>query len=114
MNDSLQIDLLPLSELIDFEGTADWRARKAVEFPNDERNADAVKLLNAILEGLPALHGSDLHKRIHRAFDVEDACGTIEHLHQFLREIGFHRFPTSAADALAQIADFIAPREDER
>lgn len=114
MSDFLQIDLLPLSELIDFEGTADWRARKAVEFPNDERNADAVKLLNAILEGLPDLHGSDLHKRIHRVFDVEDPYGAADKLHQLLREIGFHRFPTSATDALAQIADCIAPCRDER
>lgn len=114
MSDFLQIDLLPLSELIYFGGTADWRARKAVEFPNDERNADAVKLLNGILEGLPALHGSDLRERIHRAFDVEGAYGAVEQLHQFIREIGFHRFPTSATDALAQIADCIAPCRDER
>jgi hypothetical protein len=35
--------------------TADWRARKAKEFPSDGRNRQAVQLLTALAEGLGRL-----------------------------------------------------------
>ena len=41
------------------ESTADWRARKAAEHPDDERNVDSSRALEALatkLEELPADH----------------------------------------------------------
>ena len=42
----------------DLASTADWRLRKAEEYPEDDRNMEAAKLLTTLAEGVLSL-GND-------------------------------------------------------
>src|ERR1700751_69793 len=55
---------LELECLVDFAGTAEWRRRKAEEFPHDTRNAEAAEILDKLAEEAKLLKGSAIHKRL--------------------------------------------------
>jgi len=89
---------LSINEIIGFniEGTAEWRRRKAEEFPDDRRNLEAAEELDRLAEEVEQLDGSNIHQRILKLFDLaEPYYATIgEHLSEevssALRSVGFH------------------------
>jgi hypothetical protein len=94
-----------LNEIIGFtvEGTAEWRRRKAVEFPNDTRNLMAAEELDRLAVEINRLEGSAIHRQIVDAGSQlsgcpggEDAWFEInETLSAELRSIGFHGSSTA-------------------
>jgi hypothetical protein len=89
-----------LSRLVDVAATADWRWKKAEQFPEDQRNREAAELLEKLLPEIASLNGSPLHLRLEtfideEAFDLE-IDGT-------LRSIGFGYFPQSGEKLLQGI-----------
>src|SRR5579863_7862550 len=55
-----------LNELIgdEIQGTAEWRRRKAEEFPDDVRNLEAATELGRLAAEVELLEGSEIHKQI--------------------------------------------------
>ena len=86
------------------QGTAEWRRRKAEEFPDDTRNLQAAEELERIANEIETLdEGCPIHKQIEEAEeflnntietcdgDPADSCGEIvEAVSEELRSIGFH------------------------
>jgi hypothetical protein len=93
-----------LKELIDVSGTADWRRRKAEEFPDDSRNVEAYLLLDKLGGELPSLDGGDIHKRLERRREI-DGLAFGEVVTEELRKIGFDSWPASGRILLEGIAD---------
>jgi hypothetical protein len=80
---------MELELLVNVAGTADWRRRKAEEHPHDERNREAVKLLDEIAKDLPALEGSDLHRQIAAAYLADETSESFsEAISGTLRDVG--------------------------
>jgi hypothetical protein len=82
------------------QGTADWRRRKAKEFPNDHRNEEAAAALDRLAKQIEKLDG-DVHRRIEalieRAADP-DSFFIYERLDEMLsaelRAVGFYSQPS--------------------
>src|SRR5260370_5677371 len=94
---------LSINEIIGFniEGTAEWRRRKAEEFPDDRRNLQAAEELDKLAAEVEQLDGSDIHQRILKLVDLAEPYPTIwEHLSEEvsaeLRSVGFHGGYTGA------------------
>jgi hypothetical protein len=75
---------------------AEWRWRKAEEFPDDPRNIEAAKELERLAGEIGQLNGSALHHRISELTDIvseqgadDDAADTIESTEAELRRVGF-------------------------
>jgi hypothetical protein len=90
---------LDINEIIGFqvESTADWRRRKAEQFPDDSRNLEAAAELDRLAREIGELEGSDLHRRIDALIDRTDTPGgdsvhmeLSESVSDELRGIGFH------------------------
>jgi hypothetical protein len=84
---------------LDVEGTAEWRWRKAAEFPKDTRNEFAAKELEKIANEIKALEGSETLKQIDS--QIDEAVETLNNLgadwtdvskevSDELRTVGFH------------------------
>lgn len=80
-----------LSRLVDAEATADWRWKKAEQFPHDQRNRNAAELLDRLTLKIAALNGSPLHLRL-ESFIQEEAFSW--EISGTLKAIGFSLFPT--------------------
>ena len=94
---------MKLEELIDVAGTADWRRLKAEEYPNDDRNCEAVDLLGRLAKDIAALEGSEVHRQIETA--SADTSGRFsEVVSEELRNVGFHSWPESGHELLEGIA----------
>jgi hypothetical protein len=95
---------LSINEIIggNIEGTAEWRRRKAEEFPDDRRNLQAAEELDKLAAEVEQLDGSDIHQRILKLFDLaEPYYATIgedlnEGVSAELRSVGFHGGYTGA------------------
>jgi hypothetical protein len=83
------------------QSTAEWRRRKAEEFPADNRNLRAAEELERLAAQIDKLEGSDIHKQISKAQDsINRACeanngwdawtDVSEAVSAELRSIGFH------------------------
>jgi hypothetical protein len=96
---------MKLEVLIDVTGTADWRRQKAEEYPHDERNCEAVKLLDEIAKDMAALEGSDLHRQIEGLWVDGTSERFSETVSDQLRSVGFHSWPKSGRELLEAIAD---------
>jgi hypothetical protein len=83
------------------QDTAEWRRRKASEFPDDVRNVVAAEELERLAAEISALEGSELHGQIGEAIDGinriceikndGDVWGDVdETLSAELRSVGFH------------------------
>jgi hypothetical protein len=93
----------------DVQRTAEWRWRKAEEFPDDDRNERAAEELGHLAKQIEALEGSPLHQQIRTAQDrlletcegdgdvAQDLSTTIS---VQLRSIGFHIHYETAEDFL--------------
>jgi hypothetical protein len=92
-----------IEEIIGYQvqGTADWRRRKAEEFPNDTRNRTAAVALERLAEEIVQLEGSDVHRRIDTLVELAaDVDFNYERLNEMasaeLRAVGFHHIPSGA------------------
>ena len=93
---------------IDIEGQLHFRREKAVEYPDDRRNAEAVSLLETMLPTIADVPG-DLLLRWHQVFLDEDrAHQAQETWRERLRWIGFHSAPETATDLLTDFLDEVA------
>lgn len=95
------MDQSTLEEL--FIEQAEWRDRKAIEFPDDDRNAGAAELfrhLAATSKDVP----DDV---ISAAEELYEDAPDIERWNEMIRMVGFHSFPESAESLLR---DYIASR----
>jgi hypothetical protein len=97
--------LIGMGELVGHNvlSTADWRLRKAVELPDDLRNAEAASLLERLHQELMALEGTSLHRRA--ASVIEENIGTrltnvSEIISELTKAVGFGWFPRSAQEFL--------------
>jgi hypothetical protein len=95
---------MELETIVDVAGTAEWRRRAADQYPEDERNARAVQLLEKIAPEIDALNDSDLHKKLEVYwFDPDDGKRTSEIIGEELRNVGFRSFPESGKELLEAI-----------
>jgi hypothetical protein len=83
------------------QGTADWRRRKAKEFPNDHRNEEAAAALDRLAKQIDKLDGSDVHRRIEALMELAadtDSFFIYERLDEMvsaeLRAVGFYSQPS--------------------
>jgi hypothetical protein len=83
------------------QGTADWRRRKAEEFPNDRRNEEAAAALDRLGEEIEKLDGTDVHRRIEVLMELAadtDSFVIYERLDELvsaeLRAVGFYSRPS--------------------
>jgi hypothetical protein len=97
--------LINLEEHIESASTAEWRWRKAAEFPDDHRNEKAAEELERIAEQIKTLEGSEIHQQIDEACQLlnnlighkRNCFGwepIIERVSDELRSIGFHKSHT--------------------
>lgn len=109
-----------LSEQIGYnvENTADWRRRKAEEFPDDTRNlaaAEELERLAAEISGIP--NGSEIERQISDAENSinglpNDILGevteeVVEAISDELRAIGFHTSYGAAQEFLEWYRDLL-------
>jgi hypothetical protein len=93
--------------------TADWRRQKAIDFPNDTRNAKAAKLLDAL-----ALSVAQVPDAVIRDYTILGvAPDTFEYLSEAqseaLRQVGFWHFPDTAEELLLGIIEEVASKGEE-
>jgi hypothetical protein len=103
-----------LNEMIGYEvqGTAEWRRRKAEEFPDDSRNVDAAEELERLAGEIDSLEGSEIEKQIRAAHDsladLSDSWAEIsEDVSDELRSIGFHSSYSTATKFLEWYRDLL-------
>lgn len=89
----------PLSHLL--ESTAEWRVEKSKEYPDDERNLAAAKILEE-------LSSDDVSPDAERWFtdlaeNDEYSYQIIEAASELIRTIGFQNFPSSAEQLMRDI-----------
>jgi hypothetical protein len=95
-----------INEIVGFqvESTADWRRRKAEEFPDDKRNLEAAEALDRLAAEIAGLEGSELHQRIDALIDLTEDADVFfrfsESVSESLRSIGFHGGPESGVEFL--------------
>jgi hypothetical protein len=95
-----------------FEDTADWRQRKAEEYPEDNRNLEAVSILKKLAESVDAVpeHVLEVFGRHCEGFFDGEA------FNEALRHIGFHSAPATAEkfvrDYLADVTTFTAENDE--
>jgi len=82
------------------EAQSRWRAHKAEQFPDDERNKKALEIFQRIEPEIAVLSGSPLHLRILTFATDERFGGEVEFI---LRRVGFGVFPCSGEALLEEI-----------
>ena len=95
------------------EDTTDWRRSKAEEYPDDGRNADAVKTLSDLRTELEAADqdNSSVQKYIHECGEscergaAHDAC-RLEG--EYISRIGFDSMPADADALLSDLSSLIS------
>jgi hypothetical protein len=88
-----------------FEGQADWRRRKAEEFPDDKRNIEATQIFDHLAAMAPKVP-ADVVAAYRELWDEQDLAGAEEH-NEMMRSVGFHYWPETAEQFCR---DFIAAR----
>jgi hypothetical protein len=109
-----------LNETIGYklEGTAEWRRRKAEQFPDDSRNVEAAEELERLAREVDALGKDseieeqirDAEERINR-LEKWDALAKIEDaVSTELRSIGFHGSYGTATELLTWYRDLLSEK----
>jgi hypothetical protein len=97
--------LTQLSEHVQM--TADWRRRKAAEFPDDTRNLEAAEELKRLATEIEKLEGSPLHRQISELNDkVEEWHDIMEQVNEELRQ-GFHGSYDTGAEFVEWYRDLL-------
>ncbi|MEY9581506.1 hypothetical protein [Sinorhizobium fredii] len=94
---------LELECLVDVSGTAEWRRRKAEQYPEDARNIKAATLLDTLAGNLVELEGSSLHRQLIDLWKENDAFGEV--VSEELRSVGFYTFPDTVDELLTDIIE---------
>jgi len=92
---------MEIEVLVDVSETAEWRRRKAEQFPEDERNEKAAALLESLACDLPNA-SSDIQKELVRLWEEKENFIVV--VSEKLREVGFLTFPNSVDEMLEDIA----------
>jgi hypothetical protein len=92
-------DLCDITESLkdDFIDTARWREEKAVEYPNDARNLEAVKLLKELAATVDQVNPALLNAYA-ELWDDKDPLREHEEHSDMLRTIGFQWAPDNATE----------------
>jgi hypothetical protein len=96
------------------ESSAEWRSRKAEEFPGDERNAQSAVALSAAARDVASLPDSDPRlARLDRFYKVndEDATDALVEVESLL--IGRHGFGPKATQTTGQLLEALLREADE-
>jgi hypothetical protein len=89
------------------EGAADWRRRKAEEYPDDDRNRDAVAELTRLAETVPDV--SDKRVAQYDALWKDDrADRAVEIESEMLRSVGFSAGWKTAEQFIAELVERVA------
>jgi hypothetical protein len=99
-----------LEYLVACESTAEWRARKQEQYPEDRRNSEAQELLTSLAKEMAALNGSPIHERLERLWATKKGFGEI--VSERLRWVGFGSKPTSVLELLEEIAEAAEQADD--
>jgi homoserine dehydrogenase len=102
------------------QSTAEWRRRKAEEFPDDARNLVAAEELERLAAQIDRLEGSEIHEQLREAQDciialctankdnnVFDWSDISETVSAELRSIGFHATYRDGAKLLEWYRDLL-------
>lgn len=81
---------------ISFQSAAEWRLRKAEEYPGDQRNRAAAEALERLAETTVAISTRTL-EALAAAYDGLD-FNVAERESEMLREVGFSSLPVSASE----------------
>ena len=99
----------------DLESTMDWRMEKASEYPNDERNVEAVaifqRLIQSCLDTAEAEQGpyvTALFDYWASAMDDRDSMA----MNDYKRQIGFVNFPDDVEQLCAGLLDVCGHRSE--
>jgi hypothetical protein len=87
----------------EFLNTAEWRRRKAIEYPDDERNLGAVTLLERLANTVDQVEPSVLRAYVELWRD-DECYGGVETVNA-LRGVGFQRAPKSATDFVRELTE---------
>lgn len=95
-----------------FSNQALWRARKAEDYPDDQRNAAAAELLNKLAAQVELrLFNRDLLDKYSRLAEIEEtSVNVVEEEHQLIREVGFRFFPDNVDGFLEELIERIGRR----
>lgn len=85
--------------------TAEYRRRKAEEYPDDSRNAEAADLLDRLALEFGKLTQADLAP-LGRALGTYD-MSKAEMATYYISRVGFDHFPTDAKELVCVLAGFI-------
>ena len=97
---------IDIGTLVDCAGTAHWRQKKAIEFPDDARNLEAARELDRQAFEIAALEGSELHVRHDKFIEDEDGVlNAMPVIREILREVGFSRWNNTGEELLQAIVD---------
>jgi hypothetical protein len=113
-----------LNQMIGYEvgSTAEWRRRKAEQFPDDGRNLVAAEELEELAAQIDQIGESDpihhqiaeLHERLLTADDSDDAARNIgESVSEELRSIGFRGGYATGLELLEWYRDLLQETLDE-
>ena len=97
--------MIKLEELIGVWETADWRRRKAEEYPDDNRNMKAALLLERLDSELAPLNGTEIHHRLERHLERDDGFFLGEAIREELKSVGFRSWPETGRELVERIVD---------
>jgi hypothetical protein len=112
-----------LNELIGYnvQGTAEWRLRKAEQFPDDTRNIRAAEELEQLAREISGLNGSEVERQIDEVHDSliregwEDVWSELnEDVSAELRSIGFYNSYSSATKFLEWYRDLLTEKLQQK
>lgn len=94
-----EVTLRAIKELRDelrmsFDNTAEWRSRKAAEHPDDNRNAEAARICEALAASVDDVDDALLIAYGEQFEDIDDS----EAHQRMLADIGFKSWPESAPE----------------
>lgn len=101
---------------LELSDKADWRRKKARQYPDDERNLDAAELLDRLASQVLALEGSSAAATFEKEYDAIFSADDQDESHDRAREImrlwaeyragiGFRIFPGTGEAILRDLMD---------
>jgi hypothetical protein len=87
------------------ESTAEWRERKAVEYPDDERNREAAEILRALAASVRALPDDDPVVVAYEGLgeNEDEIFSLVEMENEMLKRIGFHDWTDDGREFIATL-----------
>lgn len=99
-------------EVMELEDAARWRGEKAIQWPDDGRNAQAQVNLTELASKLRGIAGSPkavafeaLHDFIFSGADTDNPVEVVRLWSEYRSGIGFRIFPTTAEEYIDQLME---------